>query len=528
MSRAARLSKRTAAVVRVVGHVLEQQWLPLEAAWERECHLQRYTGLDRSLLRDVCSGTLRHLTYYERLIDYIEPRVSRVASLRLLAASTLYQAEHMERAPTLAALCRAAADCCPEPKARLLLDDVCHRIAALPDSERKTILCPASELSLPQWLYSRLRAQGPLLNYAHLLLERPDFLTLCVPPEYCSTREYVKRLREAGWDASPSHLAPHGVQVHSRPRDVGSLPGIAERRVHVQDTVQQLGASLLSPLAPGDRVLDACAAPGGKTRALLSYQPHATVVALELDTRKATALAADMAARSPRVTVLCGDALEPTTWHEHNGRPFAAILLDAPCSATGLLRTLPEVKAHQTEMTVRASAAKQLGLLKALWPLLAPGGELVYSTCSILSEENEHVVDAFLKHARDASPLPLEQLLSRTAQRPPSPAASRPPSKTTLASRASPPASFVQRRGMGLAFFPSTDHQGGFLAHLRKSTRSRGGGVHKRLFCNTPRRSSPPRHFVTDRPSGSRVRGAGASAVDDSRLRNAACRLEGA
>jgi hypothetical protein len=120
----------------------------------------------------------------------------------------------------------------------------------------------------------------------------------------------------------------------------------------------------------------------------------------------------------------------------------------------------------------------------------------VYSTCSILSEENEHVVDAFLKHARDASPLPLEQLLSRTAQRPPSPAASRPPSKTTLASRASPPASFVQRRGMGLAFFPSTDHQGGFLAHLRKSTRSRGGGVHKRLFCNTPRRSSPPRHFV--------------------------------
>ncbi len=509
MSRAARQSSRSAAVVRVVQNVLEQQWLPLEAAWERECRRQNFTDSDRSLLRDICSGTMRHLAYYERLIDYVDPRVSRDTSLRLFTVSTLYQAEHMRRSPTLAALCRAAAECCPAPKAGHMIEDVCRRITKASDSERKEMLCPASELSLPSWLYHRLQRQGPLDEYAPLLLQRPDSLNLFVPPEFSSTREYVRQLARAGWDASSSHLAPHGVLVHSRPRDVGSLPGMAVqdggRRVHVQDAVQQLAASLLSPLAAGDRVLDACAAPGGKTRALLSYQPLASVLALELDARKAAAMAADMAVRNPRVTVRCGNALEPSTWHGRDGSLFAAILLDAPCSATGLLRTLPEVKAHQTEATVRASAAKQLELLRALWPLLAPGGELVYSTCSILSEENEYVLDAFLKATSDARLLPLE--------RPTSPAALRSGSTNAEATRESsrssrrashgrlardgtqlsPPASLVQHRGTGLVFFPSQDHQGGFLAMLRKA-KGHGGsarGVGLGGTNRNPKRASP-------------------------------------
>ena len=459
--RAATRAVRTQRAVRIVRSVVERRWLPLQAAWEAEC--SQLAPAERSLLRDITSGTLRHLAYYDRLLDYVEPRAAQDGHLRVLAAATLYQAERMERAPTLSALCRAAADSCPSSLTKARVESACRQVAGLPARERRDMLCPASALSLPSWLHTRLRTQGPLSEYGPLLLERPDSLSLCVPPQLYSRSEYLQLLRAAGHPASPSGLAPHGVLVGTRPRDVGALPGLTERRVHVQDAVQQFGASLLRPLAAGDRVLDACAAPGGKSRALLGHQPHAAVLALEVDRRKADAMAADMAARATtasRVAVSRGDALDPAAWWD--GVPFGAVLLDAPCSASGLLRTLPEAKVHQSEASLHASAAKQLRLLHALWPLLRPGGELLYSTCSILSEENEAIVSAFLAATADARPARLR----RPKAAPKAAAASR---GSNVAAVVELPPWHVQRRGpAGLIFYPCSQHQGGFVALLQK------------------------------------------------------------
>ena len=185
--------------------------------------------------------------------------------------------------------------------------------------------------------------------------------------------------------------------VHGRPRDVAALPGVRDGSVHVQDPAQQWACSLLRRLGgEGARVLDACAAPGGKTRALLRPRRHAGlhVVAVERAEAKCDRLREAFAA-DERVLVRCGDAAEPAGWWD--GEPFAAIIADVPCSATGIMRSRPEVKLHQNPESVAALQQTQLRILRALWPLLAEGGELLYTTCSLLARENDDVIDLFVR-----------------------------------------------------------------------------------------------------------------------------------
>ena len=174
--RAIRRAERARRVSRIVCNVLERQWLPLERAWDAECTEGSVVDAsERAVLRDISSGTLRHLHYYERLLDYVEPRIARDVQLRVLASATLYQAEHMDGAPSLSTLCRAAGDCSPS-RVRSIVEAACETIAKLPTVRRREMLCPASSLSLPSWLHLRLRGQGPLPTYSSLLLQRPSFL----------------------------------------------------------------------------------------------------------------------------------------------------------------------------------------------------------------------------------------------------------------------------------------------------------------------------------------------------------------
>ena len=444
----------------------------LEAEWERECMLARLEPHGRRVLRDICSGSLRWLDYYARLIDYAAPTsISDDLTMRLLASSTLYQSEIMERAPDRSDLRRAAADSCArlgKPHAANAVKEVCRRVLDMDVEERRRASTDASAYSLPPWLYEKFAKDRHTSRWleacGHLLLERPDFLSLCVPPRavFGGPAAYAKRVqRDAQLAAEPSPLAPHGVLIRTRPRDVGALPGVAANVVHVQDAAQQYACSQLRPLGDGDRLLDACAAPGGKSRALLFHHPRAHVTAVEANGKKVASMRAQLLSsavaeadgglgewRRQQLRILHADVADVESWWD--GVAFSAILLDPPCTASGLIRTKPEVKAHRSAEDVPVLRRMQYSMLKAVWPLLKEGGELLYTTCSILKDENDVVVATFLKRTPDAvaADVPMPKTVPQSS------------GGTALVAR--------RRRNGAVLFLPSETHQGGFVARIKK------------------------------------------------------------
>ncbi|KAL3905207.1 MAG: hypothetical protein SGPRY_010995 [Prymnesium sp.] len=303
----------------------------------------------------------------------------------------------------------------------------------------------ASELSLPSWLYGELAKSTPLPTYGPLTLLRPDFVGLRLQPPLLSPPSYTRKLAQLGMKASPSPLSPTALILHSRPSDVTTLPGWGEA-VRVQDAMQQWALSLLSPPPQGGRVLDACAAPGGKTRGLLSLtsdvsQPPTRVTSLEVSPRKCEQMRAAFR-KEGRVEVVCGDASEAGWW---DGEMFDRVVADVPCSGTGIMRTRPEVKVHQTEESVAGLQKTQLAILASLWPLLRPGGELLYSTCSLISKENEDVVKEFMRDKQGRA----------VVKNPKMPANGS--------------ADYHRVRKYGVTIFPTSQHQGGFASLIKKT-----------------------------------------------------------
>jgi 16S rRNA (cytosine967-C5)-methyltransferase len=215
--------------------------------------------------------------------------------------------------------------------------------------------------------------------------------------------------RRATRDAVLATLARAGIESHEHAflrdavmlaanADVARLPGFAQGHLSVQDGAAQCAADLLD-LHDGQRVLDACAAPGGKACHALE-RAAVQLTALERDPGRADAIRANLERLGLQCTLRTGDAGEPATWWD--GRPFDRILLDAPCSATGVIRRHPDIKLHRRAGDIPQLVREQSRLLAAQWALLAPGGKLVYATCSVLRDENERVVAAFLDGHADA------------------------------------------------------------------------------------------------------------------------------
>jgi 16S rRNA (cytosine967-C5)-methyltransferase len=226
---------------------------------------------------------------------------------------------------------------------------------------------------------------------------------------------YVQRLATAGMAATVADDALYGGQavVLAQPCAVTALPGFAQGDVSVQDLSAQRAARLLidgegalPPLPAGARVLDACAAPGGKT-AHLAERADLSLLALDSDARRLqrvqdTLSRLGLPAAGGQITLQAADARQVPQWWD--GQPFDAILLDAPCTASGIVRRHPDVRWLRRPDDVTALAAIQRDLLDALWPLLKPGGRLLYATCSIFKTEGQHQIDAFLQ--RQAASLP--------------------------------------------------------------------------------------------------------------------------
>lgn len=362
---------------------------------------------DRALAQDLAFGTARwqpRLSLLaEKLLD--KPFKAGDRDLEALLLIGLYQLFHT-RIPAHAAIGETVGcvDKLKKSSAKGLLNAVLRRAqreydSLLPALEHD----PAARLAHPRWLQKALKARWPehweaiaTANNLH-----PP-LILRVNRRQGGRDAYLAKLATAGIEAVPCAFSEDGIRL-LQPQDVTALPGFAAGRLSVQDEAAQLAAELLE-LAPGQRVLDACAAPGGKTCHLLEREPGlAEVVALDADAGRLERVEQNLARLGLTARTLAADGRAVAHWWD--GTPFQRILLDAPCSATGVIRRHPDIKLTRQASDIAPLVQLQGELLDALWPTLEVGGILVYATCSVLPEENSSNLAAFLARTPGAREL---------------------------------------------------------------------------------------------------------------------------
>ena len=364
---------------------------------------------DQGLLRELCYGTLRWYPRFEVVLNHLldKPLKSKDADLYALLACALYQLT-ATRIPPHAAINETVAACQTLGKgwAKGLVNAILRRY----QREQGTFEglfkdCNAYWSAHPDWLLSAIRDSWP--DQLEAIVEANNSrapMTLRVNQLRCRREDYLLKLVEAGIAASPTSFSEVGIQLDA-PQPVVALPGFEAGLVSVQDEAAQLCAQLLDP-APGQRVLDACSAPGGKACHLLEYQPEIReLVALELDAERLHKVEDNLARLGLSARTLCADAARPDQWWD--GTPFERILLDTPCSASGVIRRHPDIKVLRKPADIAKLVVVQATLLEQLWPALAPGGILLYATCSILTDENDRVVSEFVQSRSDASLLPV-------------------------------------------------------------------------------------------------------------------------
>lgn len=343
---------------------------------------------DHGLIRAMTYAAVRELGSLRWLTKQLTPRMPQDPVIALLAVG-LVQLRSL-RVPPHAAVSETvdAAGQIGQRKAGGLVNAVLRRY----QREAQTLdgQLPA-HLDHPDWLVQQLRADWP--DRWRELLAAGDSaapMTLRVNARKTTRETYAQALAEAGLDCAAG--TPPEALTLNQPCPVETLPGFDAGQVSVQDGSAQLAAALLAPHS-GERVLDACAAPGGKTAHLLE-RADIDLTAVDIDGDRQTRVQQTLDRLGLQATVRTGDAARPADWWD--GRPFDAILVDAPCSGTGVIRRHPDIKWLRRASDIPTLARTQSALLDALWPLLAPGGRLLYATCSILTAENADVIDAFL------------------------------------------------------------------------------------------------------------------------------------
>ncbi|BBV94670.1 MULTISPECIES: 16S rRNA (cytosine(967)-C(5))-methyltransferase RsmB [Pseudomonas] len=371
--------------------------------------LDKVDERDRGLTQDLAFGTARWQPRLDLLAAQLlqKPFKAADADVQALLLVGLYQLFYT-RIPAHAAIGETVgcADKLKKPWAKGLLNAVLRRAQRegeelLASMERDPVVRTAH----PRWLQKSLKAFWPeqweaicAANNAH-----PPMI-LRVNRRHHSRDAYLALLTEAGVSASACQYSRDGI-VLAEACDVRGLPGFAEGWVSVQDEAAQLSADLLE-LAPGQRVLDACCAPGGKTCHLLEAEAGlAHVVAIDLEAKRLTRVRENLDRLQLDAELIACDARDTASWWD--GKPFQRILLDAPCSATGVIRRHPDIKLTRQADDIPALASLQGELLDALWPTLEVGGMLLYATCSSLPTENTEVIDAFLARTPGARELGL-------------------------------------------------------------------------------------------------------------------------
>ena len=355
----------------------------------------------RAFVHEIAYGTLRHWGTLEAIVRSLAHKPIADPMLVAILAVALYQLEHM-RAEAHAVVDRAvaAAGDAVRPQAKGLANALLRRYLRERDELlAKVASTPVARWSHPRWWISRVRTDWPA-QWERILAagnEHPP-LTLRANPRAGSRDALTARFMAQGIACEP--VGEAGLIV-SPPRPVRELPGYDEGAFSVQDAGAQIAAPLLGA-RDGERVLDACAAPGGKTTHILELADVELTV-LDADAARLPRVHTNLARlklASDRVRVVAGDAAAPASWWD--GRPYDRILADVPCTASGIVRRHPDVKWLRRASDVASFATVQHAMLDALWRCLARGGTLVYATCSVFVEENEAQAAAFAARMPDA------------------------------------------------------------------------------------------------------------------------------
>ncbi len=373
-----------------------------------------------ALLQEICFGVCRHRESLDFLLAQLlaRPLRERDSDLRHLLLGALYQlrelaiAEHAVVDQTVEAA-GALGKLWSKPLINAVLRGFLRRRGELEQrlAEQPAVL----RLNHPPWLASAIEADWP--DHWRAILKannvRPP-MTLRANLRKTARAELIDTLQSAGLDCGAGELAPGAIYL-ATPKPVAEIPGFTAGLLSVQDEASQLAAGLLgtglgaaefSRQGTQPRVLDACAAPGGKTCHLLEHLPQiGHCLALDKDGGRVAMIGENLARLELEAELAVADAAKPEAWWDGIG--FDRILLDAPCSASGVIRRHPDIKILLRERDVESHAEQQFAMLGALWQCLQPGGRLLYTTCSVLRRENEQVILRFLKAARDAKPVPI-------------------------------------------------------------------------------------------------------------------------
>ena len=371
-------------------------------------------GEDIGLLQELVQGTARFAIYYRTLIKPLLQRATKDSEVEALLLIGAHQLLAM-RIPDHAALAETV-----EAARQLGMEKLTGFINGVLRSlqRREAELVHAASVQRhahPAWLLRAIQADWPI--EANDIIEANNSsapICLRVNRRRYSRSELLVELIEDGLPLEPTRFSPEGLRL-IEPLPIHNLPALASGALSVQDEAAQLAALLLNPKA-GERVLDACAAPGGKTAHLLELMPDmAHLVAIDNDAERLRRVQDNiervtLASEDPLpvdIDTICADASDISSWWD--GQTFDAILLDAPCTATGVIRRHPDIKLLRRATDVAQTTAIQARLLNMLWKTLRPGGRLLYVTCSLLKAENEDQIITFLKRTPDAKSIPLEK-----------------------------------------------------------------------------------------------------------------------
>jgi len=357
---------------------------------------EQFEPRDQALAKQLCFGVLRFLPRLEGYLGHCTHKPVKNKKLQLILLLGIYQL-HAMRVPDYAVI---ATSLKLVTQYRLAwAKKMVHGILSQFIKEEARIVEACQTINThPEWLSEAISSAWP--EQANLIFEENDRkppMHLRVNLQKITSEAYLTLLADEEIQGSANPYFPAAITL-SQPVSVKALPQFEVGAVSVQDLAPQMVPNFLD-LQPELKVLDACAAPGGKTCHMLEVEPSLSVVAADISKERSVRLAENLTRLGLSAEYVCADLSQPDIWPKHT---FDRILLDAPCSATGVIRRHPDIKWLRQQEDIEALALMQYQLLKNLWPTLKPGGVLLYATCSVLPAENDQVIEAFLQECPSA------------------------------------------------------------------------------------------------------------------------------
>ncbi len=373
------------------------------------CIPEDLSAQDLSFVKALSFGTLRYYFRLEFVLDRLlsKPLRNKEHFIRILTLVGLYQLAYMRVAPH-AAVSATVQAVGRKTWARGLINAVLRNFQRQQsDLEKLANQDLQFETAHPAWMVNSI--QRSWQSKAQALLHNNNQqapMVLRVNRLKWSRNNYLSILKHAGISAQASQIAMDAI-ILEKPVDVGTLPEFEQGAVYIQDSAAQLVAHFLD-VKPLHRVADLCAAPGGKAIHVLELCPDISeLVAVDIDEQRVKTIASNAQRCGVSMRLLCANAADLESWWD--GKTFDRVMLDVPCSGTGVIRRHPDIKLLRKVEDIPAFVERQRALLEAAWKIISPGGILLYSTCSVLKEENTEQIDLFLNNHNNAEEWPIEQ-----------------------------------------------------------------------------------------------------------------------